>query len=232
MNTATFSDKLKQLTAGFTPVIDTAYKAEDYRYIDLSTDNVILKEVDTASAKAIQHYISTYLSKTGGQVAYGGYLEKRSIYDRSIYFNNGNPQLRRNIHLGLDIWCPAGTPILAPVAGMVHSFKNNKNYGDYGPCIILEHSFEDLQFYTLYGHLSVDSLANLKTGQFFKAGERIAFLGDTSENGDYAPHLHFQIIRDMQGNKGDYPGVSTQNNLAFYKENCPDPQLLFKIMLQ
>ena len=224
-----FIQKLTSVTSGFTPVIDTAYKAGTYRFLDLSVDNLILDEVDTASAEAIQVYIDVFLSKTGGKVAYGGYLEKRSIYDRSIYFNNENPQLRRNIHLGLDIWCPAGTSILAPVAGKVHSFKNNRNYGDYGPCIILEHHFGGLHFYTLYGHLSLESLANLKIGQLFEAGQRIASLGETHENGDYAPHLHFQIVKDMQGKEGDYPGVSTRNNLPFYLENCPDPQVLLKI---
>ena len=229
MNTTTFLEKLQTLTMGFTPVIDSAYKAMEYRFIDLSVTNVILKEVDTASAEAIQLYIDSYLAKTGGTVAYGGYLEKRSIYDRSIYFNNDDPQLRRNIHLGLDIWCPAGTFILAPVAGTVHSFKDNKNYGDYGPCVILEHRFDDLKFYTLYGHLSRKSLADLTVGASVEAGEPFAHLGASDENGDYAPHLHFQIIRDMQGNLGDYPGVSTLKNLPLYQENCPDPQLLLKL---
>ncbi len=229
MKNAVFLDRLAKLTSGFTPVIDNAFPSADYRFIDLSVDNVILKEVDTASAEAIQTYIDTFLAKTGGSVAYGGYLEKRSIYDRSIYFHNEDPGLRRNIHLGLDIWCPAGTAILAPAPGTVHSFKNNENYGDYGPCIILEHRFEELQFYTLYGHLSFQSLETIETGQRFKAGERIAFLGKPHENGDYAPHLHFQIIKDIQNFTGDYPGVSTQNNLSFYKENCPDPELLLKI---
>ena len=226
-----FLRKLSAVTSGFTPVVDATYNAESYRFLDLSTDTEILKDVDTASAEAIQIYIDTFLSKTGGKVAYGGYLEKRSIYDRSIYFNNEDPQLRRNIHLGLDIWCPAGTSILAPIAGTVHSFKDNKNYGDYGPCIILEHKIEELHFYTLYGHLSRSSIETLEVGQRVEAADSIAVLGESSENGDYAPHLHFQIIRDMQGNLGDYPGVSTGKNLDFYRENCPDPQLLLKIPL-
>ena len=229
MKTNTFLEKLQRLTTGFTPVIDTVYKADEYRFIDLSVDNIILKEVDTASAEDIEIYIDSYLQKTRGSVAYGGYLEKRSIYDRSIYFNNDDPQLRRNIHLGLDIWCPAGTAILAPIDGAIHSFKDNQNYGDYGPCVILEHTFEDLNFYTLYGHLARKSLQNLEVGAAVKAGETFAYLGASNENGDYAPHLHFQIIRDMQGNFGDYPGVSTLNNLAVYQENCLDPQALLKI---
>ena len=72
------------------------------------------------------------------KVAYGGYLETRSIYQRSTYFNQENPETERNIHLGVDLWIEAGTPIYAPLEGTLHSFKNNTNYGDYGPTIILK----------------------------------------------------------------------------------------------
>jgi len=48
-------------------------------------------------------------------------------------------------------------------------------------------------------------------------------------NGDYAPHLHFQIIIDMEEKTGDYPGVCSENKLEFYKNNCPNPNLLLKI---
>ncbi|MFI8379115.1 peptidoglycan DD-metalloendopeptidase family protein [Leeuwenhoekiella sp. NPDC079379] len=228
MQTRDFSAELSKLTSGFTPIIDTTYKAEDYKFLDLSVTNPILKEVDTSSAGVIQLYINTYLSKVDGTIAYGGYLEKRSIYDRSLYFSNTDAVLKRNIHLGLDIWCPQGTAVLVPVKGIVHSFKDNRNHGDYGPCIVLEHRFENLTFYTLYGHLTRSSLSNLSIGQMFEAGEILAHLGVPEENGDYAPHLHFQIIRDIQDNRGDYPGVSTLQNLDFYKKNCPDPQLLLK----
>ncbi|UBZ09789.1 peptidoglycan DD-metalloendopeptidase family protein [Leeuwenhoekiella palythoae] len=224
-----FLNRIAQCTAQFTPVVDAAYAASDYRFLDLSTTNEILQEVDISSSEAIQLYINTFLAKTGGRVAYGGYLEKRSIYDRSLYFNNDDPELKRNIHLGLDVWIPAGTAILAPVAGTVHSFKDNTNYGDYGPCIVLEHRFEDFHFYTLYGHLSRASLSALTEGQKISAGQTFAHLGTSEENGDYGPHLHFQIIKDMQEFKGDYPGVSTHKNLDFYKNNCPDPNLLLKI---
>ena len=225
-----FLERLAKLTTTFTPVVDAAYEVDACRFLALSVTNTILEEVDTASAEAIQVYINTFLAKTGGQVAYGGYLEKRSLYDRSIYFNNANPDLKRNIHLGLDVWCAAGTAILAPLASVVHSFKDNRNYGDYGPCIVLKHQFDDLVFYTLYGHLSRKSLNGLSVGQEIKAGAVIANLGESHENGEYSPHLHFQIIKDIQDFKGDYPGVSTKANLEFFKENCPDPQLLLKII--
>jgi len=84
-------------------------------------------------------------------------------------------------------------------------------------------------FYTLYGHLSIVSIENIKVGDKVLQGEIIGFLGDSSVNGDYAPHLHFQIIRDLEGNFGDYPGVSSEEKKCFYQKNCPNPNLLLKL---
>ena len=81
----------------------------------------------------------------------------------------------------------------------------------------------------MYGHLSLASIQDLEVGVEVKKGEYIATLGTAEVNGDYPPHLHFQIIKDIQEYKGDYPGVSNQLDLAFYKENCPDPNLLLKL---
>ena len=57
----------------------------------------------------------------------------------------------------------------------------------------------------------------------------MATLGDATINGDYAPHLHFQIIKDIAENTGDYPGVCSKNKRNYYLDNCPDPNLLLKI---
>ncbi|MNX43456.1 hypothetical protein D3C86_739100 [compost metagenome] len=118
---------------------------------------------------------------------------------------------------------------MAPLDGKVHSFKNNIGLGDYGPTIILEHEVENEKFYTLYGHLSLESIKDLNVGKQFKKGEQIATLGNAAVNGDYAPHVHFQIIQDIEDYWGDYPGVCNSNDLNFYIENCPDPNLLLKI---
>ncbi|PTS92192.1 peptidase M23, partial [Flavobacterium sp. HMWF030] len=82
---------------------------------------------------------------------------------------------------------------------------------------------------TLYGHLSLESIENLSVGTFFNKGEQIGTLGSSDINGDYAPHLHFQIIHNIEAYSGDYPGVCSTNDLNFYIENCPDPSLLLKI---
>jgi murein DD-endopeptidase MepM/ murein hydrolase activator NlpD len=155
-------------------------------------------------------------------------LEKRNLYADKKGFNS-NKETQRNIHLGVDYWCAAGTKVLTPIQGKVHSFKDNAIVGDYGPTIILEHNLAGERFYTLYGHLSRASLDSLYIGKTFTAGTVLGYLGTADINVNYAPHLHFQVIRDVQGNIGDYPGVCSQDNLAFYQENCPDPNLLLKI---
>ena len=183
-----------------------------------------------SSSKAWEIYINNYLKKANKKVAYGGYLEHRNLYDRSDYFSSQTEEAQRNIHLGLDLWCPAGTDILAAFNGVIHSFNDNTNFGDYGPTIILEHSLGNHKFYSLYGHLSRASIKNIKVDQSVKQGDIIAQLGDAKVNGDYAPHLHFQIIKDLQGNIGDYPGVCSVKDLEFYKQNTIDPKPILDLV--
>ncbi|HIC31829.1 MAG TPA: peptidase M23 [Flavobacteriaceae bacterium] len=211
-------------------VLDTSISTKDYIAIDLSKQNKDLQLFDVSSSKAWEIYINNYLENSDKKVAYGGYLEHRNLYERSAYFSSQTEENQRNIHLGLDLWCPAETDILAAFDGVVHSFKDNTNFGDYGPTIILEHTLENYKFYTLYGHLSRASIDNIKVGQNVKQGDVIAQLGDANVNGDYAPHLHFQIIKDLQGKIGDYSGVCSVKDLEFYAQNTIDPKLILGLV--
>ena len=211
-----------------TKVIDSSIHLSKYVPLDLSVTNHELMEMKPENASEFETFISNYLEKNNAEVAFGGYIEGRTLYKRSTIFKNDSiPE--RNIHIGLDLWTKADTAVLAPLSGKVHSFKNNIGLGDYGPTIILEHIIENEKFYTLYGHLSLQSIENLSVGTFFNKGQKIATLGNSSVNGDYAPHVHFQIINDIEEYNGDYPGVCNTNDLNFYIENCPDPNLLLKI---
>ncbi len=229
MSIHSFPKFIQHLSQDFTPVVATTFFKEQYVTIDLSTNNGALKAIDVSSSEDFERYINEYLAANNGKVAYGGYGEVRDIYRRSTHFNKQESEDERNIHLGLDLWCQAGTDILAPLDGSIHSFKCNDNFGDYGPTIIVMHKESGITFYTLYGHLSVDSIQNISVGDVITKGSVIASLGDASVNGDYAPHLHFQIIKDLQGNVGDYPGVSSKKDITFYLDNCPDPNLLLNI---
>lgn len=173
-------------------------------------------------------FIKNYLQRNGGEVAWGGYREIRNLYKNNLLFES-NTAAPRNIHLGVDFWTTAGTKVIAPLDGEVHSFRNNNEKGDYGPTILLKHNFMGFEFYTLYGHLSRVSLTGLFAGKTIKTGDLLGSLGKPDENVNYAPHLHFQLIVDMQGYKGDYPGVCNEAESDFYFKNCPDPRILLKL---
>jgi hypothetical protein len=209
-------------------VIDSTIPYSQYTPIDLSEKNIEITQMDVTDAANFETFIECHLTQNKARVAYGGYNEIRNLYKRSTAFNDLDSE-ERNIHIGLDLWIKAGTPVLAALDGKVHSFQFNNNIGDYGPTIILEHQIENHTFYTLYGHLSLESIASLQVGAFFEKGATLATLGDSTVNGDYAPHLHFQIIKNIEANFGDYPGVCSKNKLNYYLENCPDPNLLLKI---
>ncbi|WP_273292686.1 peptidoglycan DD-metalloendopeptidase family protein [Winogradskyella sp.] len=212
------------------PLLGTSITKEDYTPLDLSVKNPDLADVNMSSSKELEVFVWNHIAKRNAKAAFGGYLEQRGIYQRSDYFNQENPEEERNIHLGMDLWIEADSPVFVPIDGTIHSFKNNTNYGDYGPTIILQHHFEVEKFFTLYGHLSLESIKDLQVGAEVKQGQQLATLGTAEVNGDYPPHLHFQIIKEIQGFKGDYPGVSNQLDVAFYKKNCPDPNLLLNLI--
>ena len=113
---------------------------------------------------------------------------------------------------------------------MVHSFAYNDNFGDYGATIILLHQLETVAFHTLYGHLSLADISMLSEGAYITRGEVIGHFGEPAENGNWPPHLHFQIINDLQYKEGDYPGVCKLSESETYLANCPDADLILNMM--
>lgn len=222
--------KFKEIVASISgaKVIEPSIDYSEYIPLDLSVFNENLKNYKLDNASDYELFIQSQLDEKQAKVAYGGYLEKRNLYKRSTVFNSENAD-ERDIHIGLDLWINKQASIHAVLDGVIHSFQNNTALGDYGPTIILEHEYNNVLFYSLYGHLSEESLQEKKVGQKVMKGEQIATLGLPPINGDYAPHLHFQIIMNMEGKTGDYPGVSSENNLNFYKNNCPNPNELLNI---
>jgi 4-aminobutyrate aminotransferase-like enzyme len=75
-------------------------------------------------------------------------------------------------------------------------------------------------FFTLYGHLAEIPLA---VGTKVKAGQEIARVGDRPGNGDWPPHLHYQIIRDLLDMGCDFPGVANPDMSEVFTALSPDP---------
>jgi 4-aminobutyrate aminotransferase-like enzyme len=134
------------------------------------------------------------------------------------------------VHLGVDIFAPEGTPILAPLNGEIVAIENRKNTLDYGGMIILKHVADDNGvFYSLYGHLSPNFPEYYKIGLEIKKGQKFCFLGDDSLNGGWAPHLHFQIALTTNGLENDWPGVADPDDLDFFNAICPNPAAILNL---
>jgi 4-aminobutyrate aminotransferase-like enzyme/Ser/Thr protein kinase RdoA (MazF antagonist) len=164
----------------------------------------------------------------GAGVGIGRYNEPRPIYTVPAFASGPLPtDEHRTIHIGLDIFAGAETPVYAPFAGTVYAFANNASRLDYGPVIILRHATPEGQpFYTLYGHLTPDSLEDLILDRPIAAGQQIAKIGAPPENGDWPPHLHFQIITDLLDLNTDFPGVAYASRRNIWLQLSPDPNLV------
>ncbi|MGA1721625.1 MAG: aminotransferase class III-fold pyridoxal phosphate-dependent enzyme [bacterium] len=139
----------------------------------------------------------------------------------------------RTVHLGLDVFGLAGTPIFAPLDGTFVTVHDNAQEQDYGPTLMLQH--EDLngeKFFTLYGHLDPECLELWQPGDFVQAGTRIARIGASPRNGNWPPHLHLQVIGHRMGWETDFPGVALPSEQSFWKQLSPNPYRLLGIQEQ
>ena len=221
---------------------------------DLSVSSRTLSNlVNYAAIDEFNEYIFGRMKATHSTVGIGRYNEPRLIYTSDQYKIAGNNGFEwRTIHLGLDIFMEAETPVSAPLDGIVHSFHNNDAPLDYGPTIILQHTIaqnmsvttdttdttdtcdttdtkQSLTFYTLYGHLSLDSLDGLYKGKPIAQGTSFCKMGNHHVNGGWPPHLHFQIIADLLDNVDNFPGVARPSQRALYLSLCPNPNLIIGI---
>jgi 4-aminobutyrate aminotransferase-like enzyme len=218
--------------------------------LDLSVGSLDIDRPATVQeTAAFTAHVDAQMARGGARIGVGRYDEPRLVYVTDLFRHANNwSDENRTVHLGIDLFCTAGSPVFAPLDGVVHSTANNAGPGDYGPTIILEHraggtdgnagagaGHRDgehgggIRFFTLYGHLSIESLAGLEPGSEVKRGDRIAWLGDASVNGGWPPHLHFQIITDLLGRSGEFPGVAAPAEREIWLSLCPDANLLVNV---
>jgi len=203
------------LKSGGAVVFDFTDQSRDFAHIDIN-------DVAGFTERLFERIVDAELP-----VGVGRYDEDRMIYRHSPLFD-GEAE-RRSIHLGIDLFVVEGTEVMAPLEGHVHSVADNSGLGNYGPTVILEHAIGGLRFWTLYGHLGRPSVIRLGLGEPLEAGEEFAAVGDHSENGNWPPHLHFQIIADLMGRSGDFPGVAAPSERERWLEISPNPNLILGI---
>lgn len=223
-------DVLKKYQKEFQQVVALDPEKDSLLLLDFTEANTSLTAAIVEDTQQFSNHIQLQLTNAGALYGIGGYDEHRTVYSRSRVFDAPGGEEPRRLHLGVDIWGSAGTAVFAPLDGTVHSFAFNDHYGDYGATIILQHELDGFRFHTLYGHLALQDLTGLTEGKPIRAGEQIAHFGEPKENGHWPPHLHFQLVIDLEGKKGDYPGVCQFSKRSPYLANCPDPDLILGML--
>jgi 4-aminobutyrate aminotransferase-like enzyme/Ser/Thr protein kinase RdoA (MazF antagonist) len=223
---------LQQEHERFASIVDDDLHADNQLVLDLSAGSLLLG-IDGVGADmaAVTRKIFDSMEAAGVKVGIGRYNEARLIYTTGQFrIQTDEMPEHRTVHLGVDLYKRSGDPVYAPLEGRVHSFANNTAPLDYGPAIIIEHQTDSKErFYTLYGHLSPDSLIGLEVGMPVAKGRQIARIGEPATNGGWPPHLHFQIILDMFGETGNFPGVARPSEREIWTCICPDPNVLLGI---
>ena len=198
--------------------------------LDLSVGADLCGEPITGlSAQQFNSLIERSIHAANTEFAYGRWGESRDIYSNDLFNSvTENRHEKRSIHLGIDIFCQHTTKIFSPLDGTVYIKTNNKAELDYGPMLIIEHSNHNGGvFYTLYGHLSSQGIAGIKEGQNVSAGQLIAEVGAPPENGNWPPHLHFQLIMHLLDLGSDFPGVAFPSERNIWLNLSPCPSMFF-----
>ena len=219
-------------SGSFHSILDTDVRRERPLVLDLGVGSPLVSGDPRENAEpSLTSRIDAVMMRSSAKVAVGRYDEPRLIYVSDIFrIGDKLTDERRTLHIGLDLFAPAGTPVFAPLAGVVHALADNNAPQDYGPVIVLRHTTDDGdEFFTLYGHLSRESLTLHEVGQTVAGGEKIATFGAPDVNGGWTPHLHFQIITDLLGLGTDFPGVGRVSQRAVWRSLSPDPNAIVGI---
>jgi len=212
------------------PVIELPEEEAGLTVLDLSVASADVDVRATDDVPAFTERVFRTIADRGARVGVGRYLEPRGFYRSDGFAGRaGDPRERRTVHLGIDLFVEAGSDVRAPLAGTVKLIQNNTARLDYGPTVVLEHPSPQGRFWTLYGHLDLASIEELELDRAVAAGETFARIGTPPENGDWPPHLHFQIVTHFLGHGGDYPGVAAPRERTVWSSFSPDPNAILRL---
>ncbi|MDH5306256.1 MAG: aminotransferase class III-fold pyridoxal phosphate-dependent enzyme [Myxococcales bacterium] len=131
---------------------------------------------------------------------------------------------RCSVHLGIDLYTPAGTEVRAPLGGSIHSVPDAAVPD---AVVVLEHPIEPgLRFYSLYRGLDTASLAGLRAGKPIRSG---ALLGHVAARNGVLPQLHVQIASELLDGTTPPPPHCEPSKRAVWADLSPDANLLLQI---
>ena len=239
---------LERAAPAAAPVLDPDPRTAPTVTLDLSVESGDDGgRFDPTDHSAFSQRLFDEMREAGAVLGIGRYDEVRWWYTGEAFRAPGNEMDEwRTVHLGVDLFAEPGTPVRAPLGGRVVSVRNNADRLDYGPTIIIEHELEDpagggaaegggaaaaepVRFRTLFGHLSPESLSAVAVGEAVEPGRTIGWIGAPPGNGDWAPHLHFQIFVDALGYEGTFPGVAAPSARGVWTAVSLDPDHLLRL---
>ncbi|MEM7194254.1 MAG: aminotransferase class III-fold pyridoxal phosphate-dependent enzyme [Pseudomonadota bacterium] len=218
--------------SGFSSIVDLDLKADRLLPLDSSVSSPFIGNPAIPYDSAIAtRDLFRQIDDQHCDAGIGMYCEYRLIY-ASDDFDDATGH-RRTLHLGIDIFQPAGSPVYACYEGCVWSVAYHDAQFDYGGTVILQHNVElshgEVTFFTLYGHLTPQSFRHLIKGQHVSAGTLLATMGEPSENGDWPPHVHFEIVTDLLDEEDTFVGVGSHGHRDVWRSLCPDPNAILQI---
>ncbi len=214
------------------PVVDPGIYKGGHVVFDLGARSSDLTSVrDLGNPEFLSAALSARMREAGVRLGIGRYDEARVMYTDQQFRPAGREvEHWRTVHLGMDLYMEPSAPVFAPLDGTIHSFRNNDRAFDYGPTIIVRHQADGVgEFFTLYGHLSEESLKGLYEGMPVAKGARVGTIGDSSVNGHWPPHLHIQVVTDLLDHSGEFPGVCAPRDRSLWLSLCPNPSLILRL---
>lgn len=162
-------------------------------------------------------------TEEGIELGIGPWGEERPVYSSDAFRSVFSPDQRRSVHLGLDLFVPAGSNVRAPLDGTVVDLLETDLPLDYGHAVVLRHAAEGLVFYSLWGHLSAQTVRARRIGEHLQTGDIIGQIGAPHENGNWQPHVHIQLITYEPACAADVIGAGEASYRGVWEDLFPDP---------
>lgn len=214
--------------AEFAPLVGVDFAKAPPRVLDLGIGSLLLgADPEHGHGPALASVIAAELQRSGSSIGIGRHDEVRFTPDayRSIGAEQPVDELA-TVHLGVDVFVPAGTAVHASLAGVVHAIAVRGSEA----CAVLHHASAGAPaFFTLYRHLAADSVAALAKSQSIAHGQAIGTVATSAQNGGEPAHVHFQLALDLLGRSADFPHRVPGAERAAWAALSPDPNLILGI---
>jgi 4-aminobutyrate aminotransferase-like enzyme/Ser/Thr protein kinase RdoA (MazF antagonist) len=222
---------LRQQAERFAPVVYPPPDSARVHVFDFSVGSLELDPfLDPADEASLYKFVSRRLRETGAELGVSRHNEARFTTRADFLRSEGNDGSEwRSVHLGVDLFLPAGSPVFAPLDSVIFALQERSAPLECGPAIVLEHEFPAGRFYALYGGLSHGSLELRPRGARVARGEKIGELAGSGETGEGTGRLHFQIFAALPDRRSSFPAWCAPAEREVWLSLCPDPNIVLRI---